>query len=66
MPVKCQVLFLFQVNTRRFVKDAKEESDSGRRDCGDVKDFQPVPREMQGRRKERLSEYLGFRMHFSF
>ncbi|GFU15945.1 uncharacterized protein TNCV_2368721 [Trichonephila clavipes] len=27
--------------------------------CG-CKDFQPMPREMQGRRKDRLSEYVGF------
>ncbi|GFS50692.1 uncharacterized protein TNIN_321221 [Trichonephila inaurata madagascariensis] len=46
---------------QRFVKDAKEESEIEEEEevCG-CRDFQPVPREMQGRRKDRLSKYVGF------
>ncbi|GFX74870.1 uncharacterized protein TNCV_3655081 [Trichonephila clavipes] len=45
-------------------QDAKEESEEEEtveeeEACG-CRDFQPVPREMQGRRKDRLSEYVGF------
>ncbi|GFT27488.1 hypothetical protein TNCV_1275801 [Trichonephila clavipes] len=36
-----------------------EEEDSEEEVCG-CKHFQPVLREMQGRRKDRLSEYVGF------
>ncbi|GFT63132.1 hypothetical protein TNCV_1801901 [Trichonephila clavipes] len=50
---------------QRFVEDAKEESEKEEEEtveeeaCG-CRDFQPVPREMQGRRKDRLGEYVGF------
>ncbi|GFU74670.1 uncharacterized protein TNCV_2648391 [Trichonephila clavipes] len=49
---------------QRFVEDAKEESEEEEtveeeEACG-CRDFQPVPREMQGHRKDRLSEYVGF------
>ncbi|GFY38779.1 uncharacterized protein TNIN_178191 [Trichonephila inaurata madagascariensis] len=52
---------------QRFVEDAKEESEMEEEEtvepekevCG-CKDFQPVPRDMQGRRKDRVSEYGGF------
>ncbi|GFW67213.1 hypothetical protein TNCV_4032251 [Trichonephila clavipes] len=51
---------------QRFVEEAKEESEEEetveeeeKEACG-CRDFQPVPREMQGRRKDRVSEYVGF------
>ncbi|GFU74874.1 uncharacterized protein TNCV_4962021 [Trichonephila clavipes] len=49
---------------QRFVENAKEESEEEETVeeevvCG-CRDFQPVPRDMQGRRKDRLSEYVGF------
>ncbi|GFT62205.1 uncharacterized protein TNCV_639661 [Trichonephila clavipes] len=49
---------------QRFVEDAKEESEEEEtveeeEECG-CRDFQPVPREMEVRRKDRLSEYVGF------
>ncbi|GFU15924.1 uncharacterized protein TNCV_2368521 [Trichonephila clavipes] len=50
---------------QRFLKDVKEEMEIEEEEtveeevCG-CKDFQPMPREMQGRRKDRLSEYVGF------
>ncbi|GFV61642.1 hypothetical protein TNCV_188001 [Trichonephila clavipes] len=50
---------------QRFVEDEKEESEKEEtveeeeEACG-CRDFQPVPRDMQGRRKDRLSEYVGF------
>ncbi|GFY71407.1 uncharacterized protein TNIN_139631 [Trichonephila inaurata madagascariensis] len=50
---------------QRFVEDAKEESEIEEEEtveeevCG-CRDIQPVPRDMQGRSKDRLSEYVGF------
>ncbi|GFT24479.1 uncharacterized protein TNCV_3252961 [Trichonephila clavipes] len=45
---------------QRFVEDAKEKSEIEEEEACGRRDFQPVPREMQGRRKDRLSEYVGF------
>ncbi|GFY75259.1 uncharacterized protein TNIN_472801 [Trichonephila inaurata madagascariensis] len=54
---------------QRFVEDAKEESEIEEDEnetvepeeevCG-CRHFQPVPRDLQGGRKDRLSEYVGF------
>ncbi|GFX55042.1 uncharacterized protein TNCV_2305641 [Trichonephila clavipes] len=50
----------------RFVEEAKiheeteEEETVEEEDACGCRDFQPVPREMQGRCKDRLSEYVGF------
>ncbi|GFX29700.1 hypothetical protein TNCV_2750341 [Trichonephila clavipes] len=74
--VKSQMLCVFQVNTRDLKQngtmwkdgneDAKIQEESEEEEtveeeeaCG-CRDFQLVPREMQGRRKDRLSEYVGF------
>ncbi|GFX29698.1 hypothetical protein TNCV_2750321 [Trichonephila clavipes] len=51
---------------QRFIEDAKiqeeseEEETVEEEEAGGCRDFQLVPREMQGRRKDRLSEYVGF------
>ncbi|GFS47218.1 uncharacterized protein TNCV_2053711 [Trichonephila clavipes] len=49
---------------QRFVEEAKEETKEEETEeeevvCG-CRDFRPVPRDMQGRRKDRVSEYVGF------
>ncbi|GFT44890.1 uncharacterized protein TNCV_463041 [Trichonephila clavipes] len=54
---------------QRFVEDAKEESEIEEEEtveeeaCG-CRDFQPGPCEIQGRCKDRLSEFVGFLIHF--
>ncbi|GFX29685.1 uncharacterized protein TNCV_2750191 [Trichonephila clavipes] len=51
---------------QRFVEDAKmqevseEEETVEEEEAYGCRDFQPEPSEMQGRRKDRLSEYVGF------
>ncbi|GFT22718.1 uncharacterized protein TNCV_4388761 [Trichonephila clavipes] len=49
---------------QRFIEDAKiheetEETEEEEVVCG-CRHFRPVPRRMRGRRKDRLSEYVGF------
>ncbi|GFV61632.1 uncharacterized protein TNCV_187901 [Trichonephila clavipes] len=44
---------------RRNCEEEEETVEEEEEACG-CRDFQPVPRDMQGRRKDRVSEYVGF------
>ncbi|GFV93009.1 uncharacterized protein TNCV_3427211 [Trichonephila clavipes] len=49
-------------NRKQEAKEESEEEETVEEEeeaCG-CRDFQPVPRDMQGRRKDRVSEYVGF------
>ncbi|GFY56160.1 hypothetical protein TNIN_94941 [Trichonephila inaurata madagascariensis] len=45
---------------RQEVKEESETEETVQEEVFGCRDFQPMPREMQNRRKDRLSEYVGF------